>query len=373
MTALAHTSELRVGDAVVHDQHNRYASEASLRFWARSIGEMNPRYVEPGYVSDVLGPAFGAHPCWLSSVHNTVEYIGPENTYPVIGETRWRFTRPVILCERVNARVWLVGEGTKDTHLAGPTRVHRLQVDYLGAGDDVIATAMTTLFHVDPERARSVGAHAGWERSRYTDEQFTRIERDYDEEIIRGAAAFCFEDVADGEELPRVVRGPLTSEEVVLFVGATRPVPSSENFAALHAQGRVSSFVHPESGLLESTCASLLDDTSAAFLGFPAAHDMGPDRIGQCATLVTNWMGDLGRLAQLDVRLERPHMLGDTAWFEGSVVQRSPHDDSTGTVTIALRVSNQREETIASGAAVVDLPRRRSNEMRATDVGGVRT
>jgi acyl dehydratase len=366
MTALARPFEPRIGDALAHDQHNRYASESSLHFWARSIGEMNPRYVQPGYFSDLLGPAFGAHPCWLSSVHNTVEYIGPEHTYPVIGETRWTFERPVILGERVNARVWLVGAETKETRLAGPTLVHRLQVDYLGAGADVIATAMTTLFHIDPERARSVGKHAGWERTRYSDDQFTQIERDYDEEMIRGAASFCFEDVADTEELPRVVRGPLTSEEVVLFVGATRPVPSAENFAALHGQGRVSSFIHPESGLLESTCASLLDDTSAAFLGFPAAHDMGPDRIAQCATLVTNWMGDLGRLRELDVRLERPHMLGDTAWFHGSVVQRSPQGDTTGTVTIALSVSNQREETIASGTAVVDLPRRRSSESRGT-------
>jgi hypothetical protein len=52
------------------------------------------------------------------------------------------------------------------------------------------------------------------------------------------------------------------------------------------------------------------------------------------------------------------------------VVQRSPRDDTTGTVTITLRVSNQREETIASGAAVVDLPRRRTSELRGTSAAG---
>jgi acyl dehydratase len=320
---------------------------------------MNPCYVDAGYVSPVRGPAFGAHPCWLSSVHNGVEYIGPAGTYPVIGSVNWHFERPVVLGERIGVTTWLVGQAEKTTELAGKVLVHDLQVDYLDESGGLVASAVTTLFHIDPAQARGIGQFAGWTRSRYTDEQFEDIEHCYDNEQIRGAAVRYLDEVRIGEVLPPIVRGPLTSEEIVLFVGATRPVASGEVFSELYEKGAVSGFVHPESGLLESTAASLLDDASAVHLGFPAAHDMGPDRVAQCATLVTNWMGDLASLRELRVRLELPHMLGDTAWFDGAVVGLPHSGDRTGIVAIDITVSNQRSETIATGRAVVELPRRR--------------
>lgn len=354
----------QIGEALPHSQHNREALESSLRFWARSIGEMNPRYVNAAYVSPVLGPAFGAHPCWLSSVHNAVEYIGPPGTYPVLGSVHWIFERPVTVGERIRVTTWLVGETETETRFAGTTLVHEVEVDYLDERSNLIASAVSKLFHVDPAEARAIARYSGWTRSRYTDEQFDEIERCYDGEAIRGATPRYLQDVAIGEVLPRIVRGPLTSEEIVLFVGATRPVPSGEVFAELYEQGAVSGFVHPDSGLLEHTAASLLDDGSATFLGFPGAHDMGPDRIAQCATLVTNWMGDLATLRELDVRLEKPHMLGDTAWFDGTVVGLPQMGERGGIATLDLAVSNQRREKIASGRALVELPRRRLSTAR---------
>jgi len=363
MTALPNTTTQgrTVGEALEHRQHNREAVGANARFWARSIGEMNPRFVDASYVSPVSGPAFCAHPCWLSSVHNGVEYIGPAGTYPVIGSVSWLFERPVVVGERIGVTTWLVGQTEKTTELSGVVLVDDVQVDYLGETGDLIASAVTTLFHVDPAQARQIGHYAGWTRSRYTDEQFEDIERCYDNEEIRGAGVRYVDDVRIGDVVPRIVRGPLTSEEIVLFVGATRPVASGEVFSELYDKGAVSGFVHPVSGLLESTAASLLDDPSAVHLGFPAAHDMGPDRVAQCATLVTNWMGDLADLRELDIRLEMPHMLGDTAWFDGTVAGIEVGEDRTGTIAIDLRVSNQRSETIATGRAIVELPRRRSS------------
>lgn len=359
MTAAADRAPVAVGDALPRRQHNRRADAASLRFWSRSIGEMNPRYVDRAYVSALRGPAFAAHPCWLASVHNGVEYIGPAGTYPVIGRVRWTFERPVVVGEPISVMAWLIDEAIKETALVGRTLVHTIQVEYLGAGGDLIATALTTLFHVDPEAARRVGKHAGWTRSRYTDGQFAQIEDGYDHEVIRGAAALYADDVQAGDTLPRIVRGPLTSEEVVLFVGAVGPLPSNEAFAALYAQGAVPGFMHPESGLLESTAASLLDDASAVHLGFPAAHDMGVDRVAHCATLVANWMSDLGALRELDVRLDEPHMLGDTAWFDGTVTSVTAAENGTRLVDVDLHVTNQHGATIATGRAAVVLPQRR--------------
>jgi len=159
--------------------------------------------------------------------------------------------------------------------------------------------------------------------------------------------------------LPRIVRGPVTSEEMTLFTGATRPVTSIGQFMAGVRDGSVAGFIHPRTNTWETYAAGLIDDASAQQLGFPAAHDYGIDRIGQAASLVGNWMGDQGHLLSLTTRLHAPAMLGDATWFDGRVlaVECSPASVQ-GEVTVALTAINQRGETTLSGEARVRLPMR---------------
>ena len=89
----------------------------------------------------------------------------------------------------------------------------------------------------------------------------------------------------------------------------------------------------------------------------PAAYDYGPERVAWLGHLVTNWMGDAGTLARLSVQVRRHNLIGDTTWCRG-VVANTALVDGRGEVTLDLAAVNQRDETIASGQAVVILPRR---------------
>ena len=166
-----------------------------------------------------------------------------------------------------------------------------------------------------------------------------------------------WEDVVVGESLPPIVRGPLSSEEVVLFVGATRPIPGAAAFTRDLAQGRTVGFIHPRTGAYESYAAGLVDDESARQLGFPAAHDYGIDRISQLGSIVINWIGDTGRLVELNARLLEPNMLGDTTWFSGRVVGKQV-GEGDGRVNLEVIGANQRGQVTVRGTADAFLPRR---------------
>jgi acyl dehydratase len=344
------------GELLPHRRHNSRATSASMRFWARSIGERNPAFVDESYAGCPAG-ALLAHPCWLYSVQDTIVAKDPGRRLPVVAGTDWTFDRAVVMGDIFTTRACLIDERRVSGRLAGDTDVQRVELSYQDVTGRRVARAVSTLFLLDPEVARLRGRHANWKRYRYTEEELVAIEADYDRESVRGPVPRYWESIRCGEALPLIVRGPMSSEESVLFVGATRPCMGAVAFARERRQGRVASFIHPRSGIRETYAAGLVDDDSARQMGFPAAHDLGLDRIAQMTSLVTNWIGDAGRLLQIDVRLLAPHMLGDTSRFRGTVARTErPDGDGDGRVHLDLRCVNQRDELTAAGMATVQLP-----------------
>lgn len=345
------------GIQLPHRRHNTEATSASTRFWARSIGERNPMYTDDAY-SGESGASFVAHPCWLYSVQDTIVPSQPDGRLPVIAGSDWVFERPVVVGDRFSTHATLLDERRAHGRFAGPTTIQRVEVDYHDQRGARVATAVSTLFLVDPQLARQRGRHAGWKRYRYTEQELIGIEEANDREQVRGATPRYAEDVREGEELPPIVRGPMSSEESVLFVGATRPCLGASVFARERRAGRVPAFLHPVSGIWETYAAGLVDDASAQQMGFPAAHDLGLDRVAQMASAVTNWMGDAGRLLSLKSRLHAPHMLGDTSWVRATASLQRASAGRPAHVVVSIRCENQRGEITASGQASVRLPNR---------------
>jgi acyl dehydratase len=350
-----------------HERHNTRAEGASIRFWARTIGDRNPRYVSSSYVCGYGGGRFQPHPCWLYSVHDTCIGTGYPGTVPVLAGTAWAFARTVRPGQEITTVARLAGQRIVEGRFGGPTPVQQIEVSYAGPDGDPIATAASTVFLVNPERARQRGKFAGWKRWRYTQEQLALIEQTADAEsadYARAAPPRYWDEVSAGQALTPIVRGPLTSEELTLFIGATRPARSAEAFTADRLAARTASFIHPRTGVYETYEAGFVDDESARQLGFPAAHDPGTDRISYLASLVTGWMGPAGELRALDVRLTEPHMMGDTSWCHGRVRELGRPSARSGCVIVDLEIVNQAGHPTATGHAVVELPLRQPGQLR---------
>lgn len=361
------TSDVRtgLGSFVDHRQHNTVATSSAMRFWARAIGERNPRYVDASAIRPLADGAFQAHPCWLYSVQDSVVSIGHQGLVPVVAGSSWTFGRPIAPGDVIRSAVRLVDEYETVGRHAGPTVVQVVEVDYESDRAERLATVRTTLFRISPEEARRLGKHAGWSRTRYTEEQLLEIETAYDAEDSRRRDVRQWDDVVPGDELDLIVRGPVTSEETTLFVGATHPVPGVETFTQDRLAGRVDGFVHPRTGTWETYAARCVDDVTAQQLGFPAAHDLGIDRISYTASMVTSWMGPRGRLLRFGLDLLEPAFLGDTTWCSGRVVglRRVDDDPVLGLVDIEVETTNQRGILTGRGSATVAL------DSRPTGVG----
>lgn len=90
----------------------------------------------------------------------------------------------------------------------------------------------------------------------------------------------------------------------------------------------------------------------------PGEYDNGHMRVGWTAHIVTNWMGDTGRLKRFYTEVRRPNIIGNTTWFRGTVVDKSVDDEGDGVVEVQIEGKDQDGVVNTKGRAWVALPRK---------------
>jgi acyl dehydratase len=136
-----------------------------------------------------------------------------------------------------------------------------------------------------------------------------------------------FEDVAVGDELPPLVKGPIQQIQLTRYAGASgdfNPIHQDEEFARAAGMGGV--FAH---GMLT---------------------------MGFVAQALTDWAG-AGTVRRLGVRFQALVRLKDTVTCKGRVTGKSSADGAH-LVDLEVWAENQRGERVVGGRATIALPSR---------------
>src|SRR5213596_1402371 len=140
-------------------------------------------------------------------------------------------------------------------------------------------------------------------------------------------AKVYFEDVAVGDELPPLVKGPIAQIQLTRYAGASgdfNPIHQDDEFAKAAGMGGV--FAH---GMLS---------------------------MGFVAQAVTDWSG-AGTVRKIGVRFTALVRLKDVVTCKGRVLAKSSKDD-VHTVDVEIWTENPKGEKVVSGKATVALPSR---------------
>ena len=355
--AMIERERKRIGQELSRPQmYIEVANKDAIRHWAWGIGDRNPLWTDESYAArspwgGIVAPPTitlsmmrsamglpGLHGWhlntsfeWHSVIHRDTEFVG-RTIFEDLREVESRYAGGLAYDQ---------------------TFRHDISNKITGEMICVIRT-------VNRRFERAAGAktqkYAGRSKQKYTDEEIAAIAAEYEREQIRGAAPRYIEDVTVGDQLPRIVRGPLTVMDCISFV-------TGWGGAFLFAHGRAYDFLreHPdafprnESNIPDSPERTHWVDSFAQAIGSPAAFDYGPQRIAWCGTLVTNWIGDTGVLRYLHPRVRLPNYHGDTVWISGEVVSK---DDSTGIVDVSYVGLNQLDVLVVDGTATAQLPSR---------------
>ncbi|MFI5014969.1 MAG: acyl dehydratase, partial [Hyphomicrobiales bacterium] len=217
-------------------------------------------------------------------------------------------------------------------------------------------------FRTDRDAAREQGTKydelKGKPQRRYAREELDRVYDLYAKEEIRGPQKRHFEDVAIGDKLPTLAKGPMTVTGFIAF---------AQGWGGLYIRANKLNWKqitrHPGLGIENRfgipDCPERVhwDADMAAMVGAPGVYDYGPERCSWLTHHLTNWMGDDGFLVNAQSKIRRHNPEGDLLFIDGTVTGRR-QDGSRHLVEIAQEARNQDGELSVLGSAVVALPSR---------------
>jgi acyl dehydratase len=326
------------------------ATRDAIRHWAHGIGDRNPLWT-----AGRLAP-----PTILFAMDRIVSgYVGGlPGIHAMYGGTDFRWRRAVREGDRLVGASVLLDLEEKVSAFARRSVKQTYRTTFTDTAGEIVCEADSWCFRTERDTARERAKYAPAEPHRYSVAELDRIRRGYRNEVVRGATPRYWDDVQVGEVLPEIVKGPLTVTSVVAFVQGWGSLYVRAHGLAFDLFERHPALAIPNAfGVPEPPERVHWDDALARAVGVPSAYDYGPERVAWLGHLVTNWMGDAGRLARLAVQVRRHNLIGDTTWCRGTVAGRALVEER-GEITLSLSAVNQRDETIAAGEAVVILPRR---------------
>ena len=342
----------------------RYVNWDSTRHAARAIGDMNPLWIDRAYAEGtrfgriVAPPAFFYGVTWGSWDMRRGE--GLPGVHGLHSRDKWTYYRPVLDGDEIRATKEFVGLEEKTGSYAGRSFIQTREFKYYNQRDELVARCLMSAFRVERHSGKSGGKYASVAKARYTEDEIRAIDDEVAAEEVRGAVPRFWEDVAVGDPVQPIVRGPLTvSDMIAWMMGVGSPHIRSGQYWLTYRQRSPKVAVRdPETNIFQAVERVHWDPFMAAEIGMPAPYDYGSQRGAWATHLMTNWSGDDGWVAEVDIQYRGMNFLGDTVWIRGAVTDKWVGPSGTHYAECSIEGVNQRGENIMPGRAVVALPTR---------------
>ncbi len=282
----------------------------------------------------------------------------------------WAPLRPGMRVSRRNA---LVGVLDKPSEFAERAIHEWTGQVFRATGGPLLSAQYRLMIRTERTKARERKKYDGVALDPYTDEQVAEIEAQYAAEGPRGAEPRWWEDVAEGDTVGPMVKGPLTVTDIVCWhvgmgMGLYGVAPLRLGAAN---RRRIPRFFHRDPQNVPDVMQRVhWDPEFARRSGNPTTFDYGRMRETWLVHLCTDWMGDDAWLWKLDCEFRRFNYVGDTQWLRGTVVRRYLAEGDRPAVDLELVAENQRGEVTTPGHATILLPSRERGPVRLPDPPG---
>ena len=342
---------------------NHEATRDAIRHYAHGIGDDNPLWCDPDYAATAKYGTIVALPSFLFSTNRIISgYCGGlSGVHAMWAGSDWTWHKPVLRNDVISTEAYLKDIFGHQTRFAGRSVQQIYHVDFFNQSGDRVAEADSWVFRTERDEARERGTKytgVGEKVEQFTDEELDELYQLYEAEEIRGATPRYWEDVEEGEALPRMMKGPMTVTGFICYAQGWGGLYIRANKIAWDLQQK-----HPGLGIKNRfnvpDCPERVhwEEAFAREVGVPGAYDYGPERCSWLTHHLTNWIGDEGFLRKSKCQIRRHNPDGDVIVIDG-VVTRKYVEDGMHLLEISQRAETHRGELSAQGSAIVELPSR---------------
>ncbi len=380
----------RVGVAEPHPlpPHYRLPTHDTFRNVAIAYGDDNPLWCDPDYGVKTRWEGAIAPPPLVGGDtlvgEDEVTAVAPEQRELMKGDplrgvhafyaaSAREWWAPLYPQRRVFRRNALVAALDKTSEFAGRA-VHEWTAQvFRDDNGSLLSGQYRLMVRTEREKAREKKKYDAVELASYTDDQIDEIEAQYEREHARGAEPRWWEDVAVGDEVGPMVKGPLTVTDMICWhagmgMGLYGVQPLRLGY---QNRKRIPRFFHRDPQNVPDVMQRVhWDPEFARRAGNPTTFDYGRMRETWLIHLCTDWMGDDAWLWKLDCEFRRFNYVGDTQWLRGTVTRKVLVDGGQPAVELELESVNQRGEATTPGHATILLPSREHGAVRLPDPPG---
>lgn len=349
------------------------ATEDNIRNFAHGCGDDNPLFCDPDYARSTRWGSVIA-PGMMAGVINAPMHGDPvpdhiralrkslfKGIHVFVSGSTWDYYRPVYPGDTLYS---YNGDETcevKTSEFSGRSVITVRKDVKVNQRGEVVAVYRILRVLTERKTAAKKGKYSAIQPQTYTDETMAEIEAVYAAEQVQGAAPRYFDDVAVGDSLGKMAKGPLTVTDVICFhAGGYGFVPYAPTVGRLAHKNRKripAFYVKNEYGIPDVAQRLHWDPLWAQAIGNPMAYDYGVMRENYLQHYLTDWTGDNGIVIRVHDEIRKFNYMGDTQFITGEVTGRR-EEGGQALVDVAVRFINQRGDETVKATATIALPKK---------------
>ena len=340
------------------------ATRDNIRHYAHGIGDDNPLWCDPEYAAKARHGSITAPPSFVFPLNRVLSgYVGGlPGIHAMWAGADLIWHQPMFRNDAFQSKAYLKDLVEHETKFAGRAIQQIYHVDYYNQNNDLVVEGDSWCFRTERDTAREHGTKYEQARTKkqvsYSREQIQEIHGQYSEEAVRGSRPRYIEDVAVGEKLPCMVKGPMTVTGFIAYAQGWGGLYIRANRLAWKQLQKHPGLGIPDRFGIPDVPERVHWDTELAQrVGTPEAYDYGPERTSWMTHHLTDWMGDDGFLRKSSVKIRRHNPVGDTLFINGEVLRVFTEGDRH-CVEIQQNAKNQDNELSVIATGVVELPSR---------------
>jgi acyl dehydratase len=357
-----------IGKPLRIEQYNHEVTYDAIRHYAFGLGDDNPLWCDEEYASaGRFGGMVGSPTFYLSVFPPTVSPgLRGFSGFHAGGDYSW--TRLPRRGEWIVAGAKVTDVSLHAGRASGEMLIQHSETTYRTREGELLATFAARSFRLPKPGGAREAPYEEKPPYAYSQDELQQIADDVFAESRRGGEVRYWEDVAVGDGLGQVVKGPLDRLTMLCYYAGAMPgiaYRAAELAWKQRLLGQTSPELLPENynfarHLFDFGNEGLghHDRAAARAVGMPGQYDNGHMRIGWVSHLMTNWMGDHGDLASLHTEIRRPNVMGNTTRISGTVVEKRVGTDGRGEVVVDARGVDQTGVVNTTARAVIVLPLR---------------
>ncbi|MBQ30765.1 MAG: hypothetical protein CL434_13355 [Acidimicrobiaceae bacterium] len=352
-------------------QWNEFATADAIRQFADGVGDDNPLWRDRGYAAAAGLDQPLAPPSFLYAVDATIVAPKLPGVQWIYAGTRWRWYDVVREGDGFDVDARFTQMEEKTGRRFGLWVLQTGEIVYRRSDGGLLCVAEGRVARTPRQRraARNDKSPSG---DTLADQQSHQLghQATVSKEPRRGARPRLWESVSVGDTI-----GPAAFELTLdrIFAWYTG-AQGALHYGGAHGDGiryrrRHDDYeINTKTGVKDSAARGHFSSKEGRDVGMGGAYDVGLQRIAWVISVLTDWMGDDAHLAEADVDVLRPNLVGDTTYATATVIDR--WFDENAFIAVEIEGRNQHRALTTKGRCLIALPSSQHGRVHLPLFGG---